>query len=288
MKYLLTLLTLSLCSVFSNAQNAIVGKWEINENKHLEFKADKTFELVTSDKVKTGKYMTGKAKDGQKALILYIGEKKVSYYVKSMTYNKMVLFSPSKNKTMTINRVQEIIEVEEAPIKVYAIQDQKPQYKSPKRPFDHFDTGRAIVSLQYGVIDYIDNIPGDAVSSTPAISLLYERSRGYRIGLGTKWSYRNWKTQTEGVTAKFDLLVAAPRVTYHPKLVNKLDFYGGLAFPFSVGLIRVEDERSFKLNYGISPVIGARYYPTKRLGLSAEFAYDNTTNVNVGIAVALN
>lgn len=299
MKNLFNLLLMVSLSIQMQGQLDIAGIWEISDSKKLFLLEDHSFNMTMGAKLYEGTYDISKNKSNQYLLNLNFKQGKKSYVIKELHETMMQLYNVDKNMTLNLKLIQrfktnkkDLVQAEEndqldlAEDKSSVNPQPQPLYKQRKSIFDPFDDGKLIINPSYGIIDYVDGIPNDLFESSHPIALLIEKSLIYRIGFGTRFGYRTWKVQESDI--KLSMISVAPRLTFHPNIIQNLDLYAGLATAFRYSIINDGEDKAGRFTYGFSPVVGGRYYFIDRLALSAEFAYDATSNFNVGLCIALN
>ena len=144
-----------------------------------------------------------------------------------------------------------------------------------------------MINPGYGFVDYLDSLPSSYENNVASYSLLLESSLGWRFGLGLKLGYRSWSVLEE-IESNATLYSAAARLTYHPRILPRLDTYVGVAPIVRYGTLSAANNNEYKWSTDISPVAGARYYFFNRFALTGEFAYDTSSNVTVGFSILLN
>ena len=289
MKTVIQSTLLVLLSFSGFAQKKLHGEWKISAQKTLSIHPDQTFRLVKGTFNYEGTWSVKKIKKESDQLILEFTKGTRLYNVERIERNEIRLYDLSKDQILILSRIGAPTfedDIQEESIASSPDSKSKEEILQELYPRDYFDKGRFVFNPGYGLIDYLDSLPSVLETGTPSVSLLLEQSLGGRFGLGLKLGYRTWTIPES--TYEASLYSSAFRLTYHPRLVDKLDTYLGATAVLRFGTLRSADDISGKWSTDYSPVIGARYYLLSRLAITGEYAYDTSSNLTLGMALLIN
>lgn len=288
MKKIYQIVIFTFISISCFAQSKLVGDWTISNEKKITLNNDQSFKLTKGTFVHDGDWTYLKNKKDNDQLILKFKEKEITYIIEKIERNSIQLYDQSKGQIIVLKRI-ELPSKKAQGKKELNTTENKNEIQNSTEPnnknFDKFSKGKFVVNPGYGLINYIDSLPVNLNSKTPSLSILLEKSFGAGIGLGLKMGYRQWEDQESGLTAA--LYSSSLRMTYHVKVLEKLDPYVGVGATLRFATLGSADLLSPKWSHDFTPIIGARYYLLNRFAFTAEFAYDNSSNVTLGFAILL-
>ncbi len=285
MKIIFSTIAFLLITVSAFSQRKLIGDWNITNQKQLSLNKDNSFVLVKGPNVFKGFWKYYDKEKSNDELVLYFDSDTRKYLIEDIQKNEIRLYDLTKEEVLILTRKS--LQDYGDPIMIEDKNGNVVQDNKVTMPIvDYFDTGRFVINPGFGMIDYLDSLPSALSSKVYSFSLLLEKSVGKRVGVGLKLGYRSWEISESNTD--ITLYSAAARLTYHPLLVNKLDAYVGFAPILRYGTLVQENGNEFKWSADISPVVGARYYVFDSIGLSAEFAFDTSSNITVGMAFLFN
>jgi hypothetical protein len=281
---LMLLLSVSWCY----GQSDFVGTWKISSQRQLELKENQTFSLTKGPNHFTGTWSYNRIKKAEDQLLLTFGENIATYLIQDQRRDEVRLYDVRKDQVLILMRVVEFDEGSDLDEDLQAELEglTKEEIKAKLYPDKPFEGGALVINPGYGLYDHLAGLPAALTTAVPAVTLLVERSLGSRIGVGLKLGYRSWEVAESSFSSS--LYTAGLRATYHPSFHHKLDTYAGVAGIARLGTLTDGSTTERKWSTAISPVIGARYHLSKGFALTAEFAYDTSTNITVGFAISIN
>lgn len=135
-----------------------------------------------------------------------------------------------------------------------------------------FEAKTGVWSLGVAVRSDVHKHGTNAQMQVPALTLSYERSIGYNIGLGGRVGYNSWKVADTKCQVHYYALSA--RAAYHINIAERWDPYFGIAASLRGATMVDERLQETKLKPSVSSFIGARYYLGNRFAMFGEIGAD--------------
>lgn len=135
-----------------------------------------------------------------------------------------------------------------------------------------FDKGTGVWSIAYALRSDVDKHTPNLQTTIPALTLSYERSVGYNIGLGGRVGYNSWQVLDSKCQIHYYAL--SLRAAYHLHISERLDPYLGVAATARGATMLDEHLSETKIKPGVNSFFGLRYYLKNRFALFGEVGAD--------------